>query len=141
VDAASSSRGSAAVVALAFLSGLTACGGERSAACSSEDGALRNAAFVFVEQPASGEHAGNGFRVRGCSTTFEATLAWTLRGRDGRELAHGVAQGGSIEPGPFAFTVGYSVPRREIGSLEVYEPPVTDEGFPPPRDLVPLVLE
>jgi Immunoglobulin-like domain of bacterial spore germination len=141
VDAASSSRASAAAVVLALLLGLTACGGERSTACSNQDGALRNAAFVFVEQPASGERAASRFRVRGCSTTFEATLAWTLRRRDGRELAHGVAQGGSIEPGPFAFTVVYSVPRREVGSLEVYEPRVTDEGFPTPRDVVPLVLE
>jgi hypothetical protein len=126
---------------VAAVLGLSACGGDPVAACSNEDGALRNAAFVFVESPASGERVGSGFQVRGCSTTFEAALGWRLFGRDGRELAHGVALGGSIEPGPFSFTVGYSVAKREIGSLEVYEPPVTDEGFPPPRDVVPLVLE
>lgn len=109
-------------------------------ACSNKDGALTASTFVFVKAPASGERVASGFRVSGCSSTFEATLDWRLLGRDGHVLARSVAQGGGIEPGPFRFRVEYSVERREIGTLEVSGPTVTSEGFPPPKEIVPLVL-
>lgn len=83
----------------------------------------------------------SGFQVSGCSSTFEANLNWRLRGRDGEPLATGVAQGGSLEPRAFEFTVDYEVAARQIGELDVYEPRVTTEGFPPSRDIVPLILE
>ena len=67
-------------------------------------------------------------------------LNWRLRGRDGTLLARGVTQGGSLEPSSFAFQVEYSITGRQIGALEVYEPRVTNEGFPPSRNVVPLVL-
>ena len=67
-------------------------------------------------------------------------MNWRLRGRDGTVLARGVTQGGSLEPSSFAFKVEYSITGRQIGALEVYEPRVTNEGFPPSRDVVPLVL-
>ncbi len=82
------------------------------------DGALSNTAFVFVQSPRSGERVSSDFRVTGCSSTFEATVNWRLRARDGRELASGVTQGGSQEPGPFAFPVRYSVDARQVGQLE-----------------------
>jgi hypothetical protein len=132
----------AAVAAIALPAG---CGGGRRAAdtCSNADGALGNAAFVFVLAPASGERVRSGFRAGGCSSTYEATVTWRLVATDGHVLASGFTQGGNPGPGPFAFTVRYTMGRRQIGSLEVAgtsgaTPP---EGFPPPRDVVPLVLE
>jgi hypothetical protein len=72
---------------------------------------------------------------------FRGERELAITGRDGNPLATGVTQGGSLEPSSFAFTVEYSVATRQIGELQVYEPRVTTEGFPPSRDVVPLVLE
>ena len=121
---------------------LAACGGTEDVdVCANGDGALSNAGFVFVEDPKSGERVSSGFRVSGCSSTFEASVNWQLRDRAGKTLASGVTQGGSLEPSSFEFTVEYSIATRQIGELQVYEPRVTREGFPPSRDVVPLVLE
>ncbi len=130
----------AAPVALALAASACGAGKPGIDPCSNADGALTGSAFVFVQAPRSGERVASGFRVAGCSSTFEATLEWRLVGRDGHVLARSVAQGGGIEPGAFTFRVEYSVTRREIGSLEVSGPSVTSEGFPPPREIVPLVL-
>jgi len=129
------------VVAATVL--LAGCGGgaHKAGVCANADGALDRAAFVFVEAPRSGERVSSGFRVTGCSSTLEATVSWRLRGRGGQVLASGFTQGGSSEAGPFQFTVTYSIGGRQIGQLEVYEPTVTTEGFPPVRNVVPLVLE
>ena len=116
-------------------------GGGESAVCANGDGSLERTAFVFVEAPRSGERVLNGFRVSGCSSTFESNVNWRLRARDGRALATGFTQGGSDEPGPFAFTVDYPIGARQVGHLEVYAPRVTTEGFPPVRNVIPLVLE
>ena len=121
---------------------LAACGGDGEAdVCANADGALSRASFIFVETPRSGERVSSVFRVSGCSSTFEASVNWRLRGRDGKALASGVTQGGSTEPGSFGFTVEYSSTARQVGELEVYEPRITTEGFPPSKDVVPLVLE
>ncbi len=131
------------IAGLAFaVSALAACGGGKAEAdvCANKDGALGRSAFVFVQSPASGKQVTNGFRVSGCSNTFEATVNWRLQGRDGRALASGFAQGGSGQPGPFSFTVSYSVGVRQIGQLEIYEPSVTTEGFPTVKNIVPVVL-
>lgn len=130
---------SAAVVTAALLTG---CGGEREAdVCANADGALTEAGFIFVQAPRSGERVSSGFRVTGCSSTFEASVNWRIRGRDGEVLARGFTQGGSLEPSSFEFTAEYSIAARQIGELEVYEPRVTTEGFPPSKDVVPLVLQ
>jgi len=131
----------AIVVAAAALAG---CGGgsaSESAVCENGDGALDRTAFVFVDAPRSGERVLNGFRVSGCSSTFEANVNWRLRGRDGRVLAKGFTEGGNSEFGPFAFSVDYPTGARQVGHLEVYEPRVTAEGFPPVENVIPLVLE
>jgi hypothetical protein len=129
-------------IAAALLAG---CGGDgnhsASSVCANGDGALDKVAFVFVQSPRSGERVLSDFRVTGCSNTFEANLSWRLRGRNGRTLASGLTQGGSLSPGPFAFTVRYPIGERQLGQLEVYEPRVTDEGFPPVKNVLPLVLE
>ncbi len=109
--------------------------------CSNDDGALE-AAFVFVETPSSGERVEPGFTVAGCSRTFESTFLWRLLDRDGAELAGDFAMGGGVDgPGDFEFEVDYTVAELQIGHLEVFEEDVSEgEGFPPPRNVIPLVL-
>jgi hypothetical protein len=130
----------AAVAVTAVLPG---CGAGSPAAdvCANADGALSRTALVFVEAPRSGERVSSGFRVSGCSSTFEANVSWRLRARDGHALASGFTQGGSLKAGPFDFTVPYSIEARQIGRLEIYEPSVTTEGFPSIQNVVPVVLE
>ncbi len=123
---------------------LAGCGGgsrSESVVCANVDGALDKTAFVFVEAPHSGERVLNGFRVTGCSSTFEANVDWRLRARDGHVLASGYTQGGRVKQGPFEFAVSYPIGVRQVGQLEVYAPRVTTEGFPPVKNVVPLVLE
>ena len=123
--------------------GLAGCGGSnKSDVCSNGDRSLTSSAFVFVVSPASGERVSSGFHVNGCSNTFEATLNWTLHARNGSKLASGVAQGGTLESGSFNFAVDYSVTQLQVGDLEVVGGSGTStEGFPPPKDVVPLVLQ
>ncbi|MEP6909407.1 MAG: Gmad2 immunoglobulin-like domain-containing protein [Actinomycetota bacterium] len=109
--------------------------------CANRDGALDNKAFVFVEAPHSGDRVLSGFRVAGCSSTYEANVNWRLRGRDGHILAKGFTEGGSDKPGSFGFTVSYPIGARQLAHLEVYEPRVTEEGFPSVKNVLPLVLE
>lgn len=130
------SRFSLSIVLALALSG---CGsGDERDVCAA---ASSNSAFVFVESPVSGGKVASGFRVTGCSNTFEGTINWRLHDRTGHQLASGYAQGGSREPEPFSFAVDYHVDSRQIGQLEVYEPRVTREGFPPVRNLIPVLLE
>ena len=126
-----------AVVALAGCGG----GGGKNDACSDKDGALTNAAFVFVGSPTSGERVSSGFEVSGCSSTFEGTVVWRLSAKDGHTLANGSAQGGSQSAGSFSFMVDYSTSAPEVGLLTVSSPLVTSEGFPPVRNVIPLVLD
>jgi hypothetical protein len=79
--------------------------------------------------------------VSGCSSTFEANVNWRLHARDGHVLANGFTHGGAVDPAPFEFTVHYPIGERQVGHLEVYEPRVTSEGFPPVKNVLPLVLE
>jgi Immunoglobulin-like domain of bacterial spore germination len=132
------SRSSVALVVL-VASTVSACGGDGDRdLCAAADS---RSAFVFVQSPVSGGTVASGFRVTGCSNTFEGAVNWRLRDRDGRELASGLTQGGSSEPAPFSFPVEYDVDARQVGRLEVYEPAVTNEGFPPVRNVIPVVLE
>lgn len=112
-------------------------------ACADPDGALSDAAFVIVTAPVAGARVVTGFSVAGCSRTFESTVVWELRARDGSVVAEGNAMGGGVDgPGPFAFTVDYTVAERQIGHLEVFEEDVSDgEGFPPGHTVLPLVLQ
>ena len=124
---------------------LTACKSEAPSAdpCSNADGALSEAAFVFVQTPRSGQRVFSGFAVTGCSRTFEGSVNWELKGRDGSLLASGHTTGGGVDGSqPFSTNVTFTVPERQVGHLEVYEEDVSDgEGFPPPRNVIPLVLQ
>ena len=125
-----------------LVAGLIGCQSLPPAACDNTDGALDNAAFVFVTSPTVGQRVGPGFVVSGCSRTFESNFVWRLLARDGSELASGYATGGGVDGhAAFSFTVPYSIAERQIGHLEVFEEDVADgEGFPPGRNVVPLVL-
>jgi Immunoglobulin-like domain of bacterial spore germination len=116
-------------------------GGELADNCTNEDGAFNDASFVITTR--AGDRVTSGFAVKGCSRTFESTVYWRLVGRNGTELASGHTQGGGVDgPGAFSFTVTYSLPAQEIGHLEVFEEDVSDgEGFPPGRNVLPLVLK
>jgi hypothetical protein len=137
--ALSVSLSAVAIVAVGAL--LAGCGGRGAAVCRSDERTLAGTAFVFVHAPRSGERVPSGFRVTGCSSTSEGSVVWSLRARDGRLLASGFTQGGSQQPGPFAFTVSFAVRAQQIGQFEVDQPRITGEGFPPVRNWVPLVLE
>jgi len=110
--------------------------------CSNTDGAL-DGGFVFATAPGAGERVQSGFIVTGCSRTFESTVVWRLRARNGNVIAKGFTTGGGVDgPGAFSFSVPYSLDERQIGHLEVYEEDASDgEGFPPGRTILPLVLE
>jgi hypothetical protein len=118
------------------------CGRQGTDVCSNADGALTDASFIFVTEPRAGERVSSGFVVRGCSRTFESNVPWRLLGRDGQPLATGQTMGGGVDgPGPFSFVVTYSLTTRQIGHLEVIgEDPSDGEGFPPGRNVIPLVL-
>ncbi len=113
-----------------------------TSAGSNEDGALDLGSFVFVEEPRSGARVSTGFAVTGFSRTFESTVNWSLKARDGSELASGHAMGGGVDGlGRFSFEVAFSTGERQVGHLEVFETDASDgEGFPPPRNVIPLVL-
>jgi hypothetical protein len=113
------------------------CGGKSGSHTCSNAG---KAAFVFVETPRSGDRVSSGFTVKGCSSTFEGNVVWSLRSRTGRVLARGHTQGGSDAPGPFEFAVTYTVAVLQVGQLEVDEPRVTSEGFPPTKNMLPVLL-
>lgn len=111
--------------------------------CSNADGALTDAAFVFVSRPRSGERVSSGFTVEGCSRTFESNVPWKLLDASGTELSSGAAMGGGVDgPGPFGFTVSYSVAERQIGHLEVSDEDVSggESAIRPVRNVIPLVL-
>lgn len=118
------------------------CRGQAQDACSNSDGALTDKSFIFVTAPTSGGRVRSGFRVNGCSRTFESNVPWRLVDRDGNELASGAATGGGVDGfAAFSFTVSFSVPVQQVGHLEVIEEDVSDgEGFPPVRNVIPLIL-
>lgn len=110
--------------------------------CDTADGALADAGFVFVTAPVSGARVSPGFTVSGCSRSFESNVPWELFDQDGTSLASGAAMGGGVDgPGPFTFTVEYTVPARQIGVLAVREDDPSDgEGRPPKDNRIPVVL-
>jgi hypothetical protein len=110
--------------------------------CDNADGALSNASFVILAAPDAGDRVASGFGISGCSRTFESNVVWRLIAENGDTLASGNTIGGGVDGyGPFADTVSYSVPARQIGHLEVFEEDVSDgEGNPPGRNVIPLVL-
>lgn len=127
---------------LALLGCTSAVSSPVGGVCDNADGALSDAAFVIADAPDAGQRVESGFEVSGCSRTFESNLTWRLLARDGTPLGRGIASGGGVDgPGPFSFTVRYSISERQIGHLEVFEEDVSDgEGFPPGRTVLPLVL-
>jgi hypothetical protein len=118
------------------------CGGLQADACDDSDGALTDASFIVVSTPTSGTRVQSGFTVKGCSRTFESNVPWRLVDRDGNQLAAGATMGGGVDgPGPFSFAVNFDVATQQFGHLEVIEDDPSDgEGFPPVRNVIPLVL-
>lgn len=107
------------------------------------DSTLPDAAFVIVRSPESGATVSSGFGVSGCSRTNESNVVWRLLDRSGAVLAEGFTSGGGFDgPGEFGFSVEYESAERQLTHLEVFEIDESGgQGFPPPRDIVPLWLE
>ena len=122
------------------LAEVSAGGGDEGPVC---DSSLPDAALVIVFEPASGATISSGFEVSGCSRTNESNVVWQLLDRSGAVLAEGFTSGGGFDgPGEFSFTVEYQSAERQLAHLEVFEVDESEgEGFPPPRDVVPLWLE
>lgn len=118
------------------------CGGQKADACDNSDGALTDESFIIVSTPTSGTRVQSGFTAEGCSRTFESNVPWRLVDRDGNELAIGATTGGGVDGAlPFSFSVTFNVTTQQIGHLEVIEDDPSDgEGFPPVRNVIPLVL-
>jgi hypothetical protein len=118
------------------------CGQAAPPVCSNADGALTDASFVFVTAPTSGTRVQSGVVVNGCSRTFESNVPWRLVDRQGNELASGSALGGGVDGfASFSFNVTFTVATRQIGHLEIGDEDVSGgEGFPPVRNVIPLVL-
>ena len=147
-------RAATALAVLALLAGAVACGDDDDGDAPSATTTATtpadpcgdvpaDASLVFVTVPASGARVAPGFEVAGCSRTFESTIVWRLLDRAGEVLAEGIGSGGGVDgPAPFAFTVDYAAPSAEqVGHLEVLEEDASGgEGFPPPRDVVPVTL-
>jgi hypothetical protein len=118
--------------------------GDGTDVCNNEDGALTDVSFIFVTSPLSGQRVSSGFTARGCSRTFESNVPWRLLDATGVELGRGATLGGGADgPGPFSFSVTYSVPSRQIGHLEVLEDDPSGGESPgkPTRNVIPVVLQ
>ena len=107
------------------------------------DDFLPDVALVIVRSPAGGDEVESGFMASGCSRTFESNVQWRLLGRRGEVLSSGFTSGGGVYgPAPFSFNVEFSVTERQIALLEVFEEDVSEgEGFPPPRAVVPVIID
>jgi hypothetical protein len=118
------------------------CGGQQADVCNNTDGALTDKSFIIVSTPTSGTRVQSGFTAKGCSRTFESNVPWRLVDRDGNQLATGATTGGGVDgSGPFSFAVSFNVATQQIGHLEVIEDDPSDgDGFPPVRNVIPLVL-
>ena len=60
-----------------------------------------------------------------------------------RCLRRAITSGGGVDgPGAFSFTIEYETAERQPAHLEVFEVDASGglEGYPPPRDIVPVVL-
>lgn len=79
-------------------------------------------AEVSPETPAWFEFVESPIEVRGLSRTFEATVAWALFDNDGLELASGFETTGGSGPefGAMSIDISYTVPRPELGTLQVW---------------------
>jgi Sporulation and spore germination/Immunoglobulin-like domain of bacterial spore germination len=96
--------------------------------------------FIAVTSPRPGGVVSPLAAVRGCSSTFEGTVNWNLKAKDGTQVASGFANGGSLQPGEFSFIPKYQLAKSEPGALEVYEAPASGEGHAVRRTVVPVQL-
>ena len=107
------------------------------------DDTLPDVVLVIVLSPSAGEEVKSGFIASGCSRTFESNVQWRLLGRSGEVLSSGHTSGGGIDgPGVFHFSVEFAVAQRQVALLEVFEDDVSEgEGYPPPRVVVPVIID
>jgi hypothetical protein len=133
--------GAGAILAILAI-GVAGAAGASGPRCPTGDRTVDEAAFAFLTTPTVGRAVRSGFTASGCSRTFESVVVWRLRGRTGRILARGTAQGGGADGAArFSFTVRFKTKAAQIGRLEVEaSDPSAGEGPPPVRNVIPLVL-
>jgi germination protein M len=83
---------------------------------------------ILVLSPLPGEEVESGFEVTGPANTFEANFQYELLDRDGNVVTKDfvTATSGSGTRGTFEFTVRYTVPETQYGTLVVYETSAED---------------
>jgi spore germination protein GerM len=86
------------------------------------DDYLDFAAALSVESPAYGGQGRNPLRVQGFGAVFEATFRYLLTDAEGVTLAEGMAMTSlGTGWGVFDFTIPYTVAKKQVGSLIVFD--------------------
>jgi hypothetical protein len=96
---------------------------------------------ILVESPLSGETVTSPLRVKGTANTFEATFQDELRDAAGKIVSKHfeMASSGSGTRGTFDFTVPFTVGRKQLGNLVLYEDSAEDGSRIHVQE-IPLVL-
>jgi Immunoglobulin-like domain of bacterial spore germination/Sporulation and spore germination len=83
---------------------------------------------ILIENPLPYETVQSGFEVTGTANTFEATFNYELKDAAGKVIAKDfvTATSGSGTRGTFRFTVGYSIPKPQDGTLSAFEVSAAD---------------
>jgi hypothetical protein len=96
---------------------------------------------ILIESPLSGATVTSPIRVKGTANTFEATFQYELRDAAGKILSKHfeMATSGSGTRGTFDFTVPFTVDRKQLGKLVLYEDSAEDGSRIHVQE-IPLVL-
>ena len=97
---------------------------------------------VIVEQPQPFDIVDDPIRIGGIGRAFEGTISTRALDAEGNTLARSFVQGGAIALGTFQGELALgAVPPSPHGTLEIGPAPVTDEGPPPERVVIPIVFD
>ena len=96
---------------------------------------------VIVHQPQPFDIVDEPIRIAGIGRAFEGTIATRALDADGNTLAQSFVQGGAMALATFQGELALgAIPPTPHGTLEVGPAPVTDEGPPPEKVIVPVVF-
>lgn len=96
---------------------------------------------VIVHQPQPFDIVDEPIRIAGIGRAFEGTIATRALDANGNTLAQSFVQGGAIALATFQGELALgTIPPTPRGTLEVGPAPVTDEGPPPEKVIIPIVF-
>ena len=96
---------------------------------------------VIVHQPQPFDIVDEPIRIAGIGRAFEGTIATRALDANGNTLAESFVQGGAMALATFQGQLALAaVPPTARGTLEVGPAPVTDEGPPPEKVIIPIVF-